>query len=169
MRRRTWWGLSAAIGVTATFAMMATAVAMAVVYGVAAGLSDSAGGQTPSLPGKWIILPWIALFAWPSLAIAVKRGHDVGIRAVWVLIPSLLSYYILVAPISGLAGYASLRYDAGDGGWAIVFLLLLLSLFAPLVVVGMLGFHGGTQGANRFGSSPKDSHRGAERVALVFD
>lgn len=169
MRRRTWWGLSVAIAVAAGVMMTATTVAMAIVSGLAAAFSESAGAQDESLPGKWIILPWIALFAWPSLAIAVKRGHDIGIRAVWVLIPSLLSYYILAAPISGLAGYASLRYHAGEGGWAIVFLLLFLSLVAPLVVVGMLGFHGGTRGPNRFGPSPKGLHQDADRTALVFD
>lgn len=167
MRRRTWWGLSIAIAVAAGVTVVVCAVATGVVLGSSRPHSAAAPGGSDIV--DWIALLPIVLFAWPSLAIAVKRGHDIGIRAVWVLIPSLLSYYIPAAPLSGLSDYANGRYDAGELGWAVVGLLLLLSVFAPVVVVCMLGFHGGTRGPNRFGPSPKGLHQDADRTALVFD
>lgn len=110
------------------------------------------------------------LFLWPSLAISIKRAHDIDNRAfVVIAFYLLLALLPIVAFVTAIAGWMSLHGGApetnpilpflmGSGAVAIV-LGVIVALWALYLLV-TLGFYDGTRGPNRFGPSPK--HPNAE-------
>lgn len=84
-------------------------------------------------------LVWLALII-PSLAVGVRRLHDIDRTGLWLLLPWgswLLSVVLSLAGAVILAGIANL---VSLFGWLIIFIFALLD---------------GTRGPNRFGEDPK--------------
>ena len=84
-------------------------------------------------------LVWLALII-PSLAVGVRRLHDIDRTGLWLLLPYgswILSIVLTLAGAVILAGVANL---VSLVGWLIVLIFALLD---------------GTKGPNRFGEDPK--------------
>ena len=139
LRRRDYWISSIILWI----AVFAATVCILGVFGVFSGTAAAlqpASSRT-LLPGSIIavlLILAIGLIAlWPSLAIGVKRCHDRDKSGWWLL----LWFVLMMIPLLGILAWA----------WQMI----------------ELGFVDGTQGANRFGPSPKGID--SARLGSVFE
>lgn len=113
----------------------------------------------------------------PSIAVAVRRYHDINRTGWWYLFPMAVLIVGLVIAFSS-TGNTAAPVGQPHSPWdltpspdvialgkrfALAFGLYGLSLLVPLIMHILPG----TPGPNRFGPSPKGD--GAERIASVFD
>lgn len=141
MRRSEFWMLNIGIG--------AIKFVLALVIGGAMGLGM--GDQQ----GLFVRLGLDALFFWPALAFAVKRGHDrnrpaafsIGLTA--VITAMALWLVFLSASVTAAAGTADMGAVAVIGIGSLIYIALLIYWFVDY------GCLDGTKGRNRFGASPK--------------
>jgi uncharacterized membrane protein YhaH (DUF805 family) len=104
-----------------------------------AGFGGSSVIATAALVG-------IPLLAWPAFAVSIRRLHDRGRSAWWILI-----FYLLPFVLEGGAQAAMRR----GGAWVLLALGLVLAALG-IAIWGWIefGFLHGTRGANRFGQEP---------------
>ena len=129
-------------------ALALIAVVLAIGLGgalVAAAMSGEAA--------RWSVLVAVAIAVlvtlWPGLAISVKRLHDRGKSAWWLLV-----FYLLPGILDGIQ-----RLLPGEDIGAVFSLAAAaISIWALLE----LGFLKGTQGANRYGPDPLGGTADAE-------
>jgi len=147
---------------------------MALQMGVGIVLAVVTAGHGPNLLG---ILWSLAAFI-PSIAVAVRRYHDINRTGWWYLFPAavlVVGFAIAFSTGMGTAtSLASQPHSALDftptpeiialgKRFALAIGLYGLSLLVPLI----MHLQPGTSGPNRFGPSPNGD--GAERIAHVFD
>ncbi|MFN4096003.1 MAG: DUF805 domain-containing protein [Sphingomonas sp.] len=99
----------------------------------------------------------------PSLAVSVRRLHDVDRTGWWVLLPLLPVFVGAVAMGIGAAQMA-MGGGTGMGGIALVGGGLLLVGLICAIVLLVWYCTAGTPGPNRFGEDPKGEHTNAEDV-----
>jgi uncharacterized membrane protein YhaH (DUF805 family) len=133
-------------------------IAQAVILALIATLALT-GGSLQS--GLFILLIGGGLFALacflPTLAVTVRRLHDTGRSALWLLLyaPGVVSALLVVnETIANHGVMPAYPLFSGLGGIANLAMLILLGL--P-----------GTKGPNRFGADPKGGDEG--RIARIFD
>ena len=99
------------------------------------------------------VLPVIHLVVMP--AVTVRRLHDTGRSARWLLIPC-----ILILGWGAIMGVATLVESFSDDGWAsVIFALLFGLVWAVVSLVGLMLLtiplaQRGTTGPNRYGADP---------------
>jgi len=167
LRRRDWWLLGIAVGAAHNLLHYVSVRVL--------GLDDHVliGGVMPVIGDPWpqllLAVSFSLVFAWPQLALTVKRAHDINRRA-W-------SFVLISVGIQALGYWPRVNYAIPgptirqtdfwsraepwiiDGG----------TLVGLLYLVVVLGFLDGTQGPNRFGRSPKGiGGDPADKAAEVF-
>lgn len=125
LNRKPYW-----LGTLAIIGVIAVAV-LGLVF-----LTGGAGGYAA------IAILYLVLL-WPTLAIGVKRLHDRGKSAWWLVV-----FYVVPTVLNVLAESG----DGGDGIGAMIFGLAGLAISIWALVE--LGFLRGTVGANRYGPDP---------------
>ncbi len=101
----------------------------------------------PSFLGDEISLLTALIFLWPSLAIDVKRWHDIGVSGWMVLliyVPAVVLYGLGLAGIGGTVGHPDSRVAA----------FLYLFGLAVLVYFIILAARRGAPGPNPYGPPP---------------
>ena len=138
LRRRDYW-ISSIILAIAIFAATCCIFGLfGAFFGVAATLKPAGShALLPSIMAVLLILAIGLIALWPHLAIGVKRCHDRDKSGWWLL----LWFVLMMIPLLGILAWA----------WQII----------------ELGFIDGTQGANRFGPSPKGID--SARLGGVFE
>lgn len=139
-------------------------------YTLLLGLAAAAmgnGGRPEATPGVVIAcgLIVISLFGLlvPNYAVSVRRLHDSGRGAVWLLLiaPSILSSLMTVGAVVSAIG------AVGMGAGRETFIGVILTGLGAAGLLGMIGMLGqmvltvltllpGTRGPNRFGPDPRD-------------
>lgn len=103
------------------------------------GMASPAALMSMGIFGIVLGLVWLALII-PSLAVGVRRLHDIDRSGLWLLLPYgswILSIVLTLAGAVVLAGIANL---VSLVAWLIILIFALLD---------------GTRGPNRFGDDPK--------------
>jgi uncharacterized membrane protein YhaH (DUF805 family) len=146
---------------------------IALQIGVSIALAVLSAGRPNLLGGLWSL----ALFV-PSIAVGVRRYHDINRTGWWYLFPAvvlIVGFAIALSmSVDGPVGVELQKRSPWDvmptpaliemgKRFALAIGLYLLSLLVPLI----MHLQPGTPGANRFGPSPNGD--GAERIASVFD
>lgn len=99
----------------------------------------------------------------PSLAVAVRRLHDLDRSGWWILLP--LGPIFVGAVLFGFgAAQAAMGGGTGFGGAAVIGGILLLAGFACSILLLVWFCTAGTAGPNRFGEDPKGEGSNAEEV-----
>jgi len=103
--------------------------------------------------GPLSILLWLATFV-PSLAVGVRRLHDVNKTGWWVLLP-LIPECLTMAVALTTAGTVAAGggFAAAAGGLAITGLLGLITIIGAIVLI-VFYVMPGTPGDNRYGPNP---------------
>jgi uncharacterized membrane protein YhaH (DUF805 family) len=109
--------------------------------GYAAGGAASGG----VLSGLWSLAILI-----PSIAVAVRRLHDIDRSGWWMVAPLLLAPVAIVAALVRLGANA----DASMAGFGILFLVMGLAAGIMGIVLLVWFCMHGTRGPNRFGPDP---------------
>jgi uncharacterized membrane protein YhaH (DUF805 family) len=148
VRRSDWWLLG----------LLITAVQLAVTGIInlwAFGLNEPFLGTLHIteagvvISASWWVAQGIgALALWPLLALAVKRGHDIGWPAFVVVGLYLVSFGMELRPTDLQPLFAPFESLLAP-------FLAGFALFLNLVIFVALGVVDGTPGANRYGASPK--------------
>lgn len=162
LRRQDWWLWGIAVGMVHNLLHFVSVRIL--------GLDGDIliGGVMPVIGDPWpqllLAVSFTLVFAWPQLALTVKRAHDINRRA-W-------SFVLISAGIQALSYWPRENYaiagpttQQGDF-WsrAEPWILDGATLVGLLYLVVMLGFLDGTRGPNRFGLSPKGLCAGAADV-----
>jgi uncharacterized membrane protein YhaH (DUF805 family) len=146
---------------------------MALQIGVSIALAVLAAGRPNLLGALWSL----AIFV-PSIAVGVRRYHDINRTGWWFLFPTAVLVVGFVIAFS-MGVESPVPADSQPRSpwdmtptpaliemgkrFALALGLYGLSLLVPLI----MHLQPGTPGANRFGPSPNGD--GAERIASVFD
>lgn len=142
------------------------ALIVMIVAGAGASMAthDVSAMMTRSLGALAIIVIFALACFLPNLAVTVRRLHDTGRSAWWLLLclPGLLSGAMAGEQVAALQGHASADALASLGS------LSLVSLIAKgcNLVMFVLMCIGGNKGDNRFGPDPKGS---PSDIARIFD
>lgn len=153
IRRQDYWVGSILVGMT-TFVVVES-LALVLIGPQATSFGDrESGGLLPRYPNARIVSMLLqdALALWPTLALAIKRGHDRGLPA-WSTGGALLSVLALE-----WVGVASPLWAAGMDevlALRLMFAASLARLILSLFLMFVCGFLDGTEGPNRYGPSPK--------------
>jgi len=145
-RSEFWW--------FSLFSLVATIAGMFLMMAIAAGILSSVPmkqtqtGMHFPLGALFFILILLALFL-PSLAVSVRRLHDLNYSGWWVLAFFLINLVMNVAS----------RNEETNGG--AVGLLALIDICINIGVIIFLAQPGST-GSNRFGPDPLASDRSGE-------
>lgn len=103
--------------------------------------------------GPLTTLLWLATIV-PSLAVGVRRLHDVNRTGWWVLLPLIPECLMIVMALTtGAAVVAGGGLAAAAGGMAIAGLLGLITLLGAVVLI-VFYVMPGTPGDNRYGPNP---------------
>lgn len=146
-------------------------------FGLNIGLAFLAQGQGPNLLGAiWSLATFV-----PSIAVAVRRYHDINRTGWWFVLPLtvLIAGFVIAFSMNAdsLRDLAALKGSGAaygspaalsalirlGAGFVLAFGLYGLSLLVPLI----MHLQPGTPGPNRFGPSPNGD--GADRIASAFD
>jgi len=116
-------------------------------YSSATGSGFAAGAGTSGgiLSGIWSLAILV-----PSIAVGVRRLHDIDRSGWWMLAPILL---IAVAMVAAL-GRLGVNPDASMVGFGIFFMIALLAGGIMSIVLLVWACMYGTRGPNRFGPDP---------------
>lgn len=126
-------------------------------------ITDSSAAVGGTMSGGLLANIFSLVTLFPSLAVSVRRLHDIDRTGWWVLLP--------IVPM--LAGGVALAVSAaammtGDGtamgGVGMVAGILLLVGFACAILLLVWYCTAGTPGPNRFGEDPKGEHTNAEEM-----
>jgi uncharacterized membrane protein YhaH (DUF805 family) len=136
-RRKEYW----------LFALLVLVVSLVLsVIEAAAGLADEETAYGP-LSGLWSLVVFI-----PSLAVAVRRLHDLDRTGWWIIAP-------LAAGLVYVAGIVLIFTDNAVTGGALAgvgFVVMMIAVILLLVFMVLPG----TNGPNRFGPDPlREDHR----------
>jgi uncharacterized membrane protein YhaH (DUF805 family) len=116
-------------------------------YSSTAANGYAAGGAASGgvLSGLWSLAILI-----PSIAVGVRRLHDVNRSGWWMVAP------ILLVPVAMIAALARLgaNPDAAMAGFGILFLVMALIAGIMAIVLLVWFCMRGTEGPNRFGPDP---------------
>jgi uncharacterized membrane protein YhaH (DUF805 family) len=141
-------------------------IVFSIVESAAGGTNASAGSLVKLVEAIFKLAILI-----PTLAVAVRRFHDIGRTGWWVLFPFAVTVVALVvflifngsqfiASMSSIEGLAD-KADTPEGALALLsaFGPMLLWVFVPAILASLVTFvfHvlDGTPGRNRFGPDPK--------------
>ena len=103
--------------------------------------------------GPLSTLLWLATIV-PSLAVGVRRLHDVNKTGWWVLLPVIPECLTMVMALTTAGAVAAGGgFGAAAGGLAITGLLGLITLIAAIVLI-VFYVMPGTPGENRYGPNP---------------
>lgn len=134
--------------------------------GSAAGetdLSGSSAGVAGALSGGLLANIFSLATIIPSLAVGVRRLHDLDRSGWWILLPlgPILAGLLLMG-----AGFAQAMMGGGGGlsGLAMFGGLLMLVGFACAILLLVWYCTSGTPGPNRFGEDPKGQGTNADEV-----
>ena len=117
----------------------------------------------------------------PSIAVGVRRYHDINRTGWWYALPTaVLTVGLTIAFAMSADSVANIVASMNDGASASpyaawheilvvggAFLMAVCLYFLSLLVPFIMHLQPGTPGPNRFGPSPNGD--GAERIASVFD
>lgn len=126
-----------------------------------ADLTDTSAGAAAAFSGGWLTNLFALATLIPSIAVGVRRLHDIDRTGWWILLP--LGPYLLglVLLIGGMAQAAN---GGGMGGMAGIGMLLFgISLITAILLLVWYCMPG-TAGPNRFGEDPKGQGTNAEEV-----
>ena len=103
----------------------------------------------------------------PSIAVGVRRLHDINRTGLWVLLP-LIPECLMIAIALATAGAVAAGGGAGAamGGLAVTGLLGVITLVAAIVII-VFYVTPGTPGDNRFGPNPYGA--GADGAAVAAE
>lgn len=129
-----------------TLAIIALSIGVHVVLGLLLGLSLEDLEKSGPMAG-WISIGVTLLFAYPGIAVMVKRLHDRDRSGWWAVLLYALTFLGDLMEVAGLAGTEknpSMLFWI----WAVPFIVLALAFLIDL------GFMRGTVGDNRYGPDP---------------
>jgi uncharacterized membrane protein YhaH (DUF805 family) len=149
-RPELWWYM---------LALVVAYLIVGIVEGVL-GIHHIIGG----LYGPLSALLWLATIV-PSIAVAVRRLHDVNRPGWWVLVP-LVPECLMIAMALATTGavLAGGGLAAAIGGFAVTGLLGLITLIGAIVLI-IFYVMPGTPGENRYGPNPYGAAPDAAVVA----
>jgi uncharacterized membrane protein YhaH (DUF805 family) len=162
--RKTWWLASIGMAVVVVIIefLILPLVGLSAMPSIAAaqGTADtaalSAALTDATHKSMWVSLVVYILFAWPGIALGLKRRHDRGNNGTDVLV---FWAFALVLSLVGALGIGSTMIDAGNG-------VMIPAPSLPLTIVDgiygifgiyllvVLGFLKGTPGTNQYGPDP---------------
>jgi len=127
-----------------------------------AELTGTSVGAAGALSGGVLTMIFALVTLIPSIAVSVRRLHDIDRTGWWILLP--LGFYLAGAAIA-LAGIAQAA-SGGSGGLATAGVGLVLSGIAMITGILLLVWYcmPGTVGPNRFGEDPKGQTTNADEV-----
>lgn len=137
------------------------ALALVVVFVVAAIIEGMLGihRMIAGMYGPISALLWLATLI-PSIAVGVRRLHDVDRTGWWILLPLIPDVLTIIMALTTVGAVAGGGGTAGAiGGLAITGLLGLITLVGAIVVL-IFDVTPGTKGPNRFGADPYASDVG---------
>lgn len=144
-RAEYWWYV---------LALVVAYIVVAIIEGVL-GIHRMIAGMY----GPISALLWLATII-PSIAVGVRRLHDVDRTGWWILLPAIPeALMIIMALMTAGAVAAGGGFGAAMGGLAITALLGLVALIGAIVVL-VFSVMPGTKGPNRFGADPYGSDVG---------
>lgn len=119
-------------------------------------LTNTSMGAAGAMSGGWLTTIFSLATLIPSLAVSVRRLHDIDRTGWWILLP--VGPYLLgiVLALGGIAG----------GGGAMAGIGIVLFGVALITAILLLVWYcmPGTTGPNRFGEDPKGEGTNAEEV-----
>ena len=144
-RAEFWWY---------TLALMVVFIVVAIVEGIL-GIHRMIAGMYGPVSALLLLATLI-----PSLAVGVRRLHDVNRTGWWLLLPLIPDVLMIVMALTTAGAVAAGGgMGAAMGGLAITGLLGLIT-FVGAVVVFVFDVLPGTKGPNRFGPDPYGSDVG---------
>lgn len=129
-----------------------------------ADLTSTSAGASGAMSGGLLANIFSLATLIPSLAVGVRRLHDIDRSGWWILLP--LGPILIGAILMGAGMMQTLTGGAGAGlgGLAMFGGLMLLVGFACAILLLVWYCTAGTPGPNRFGEDPKGQGTNADEV-----
>lgn len=127
-------------------------------------LSGTSAGAAGALSGGLLANLFSLATIIPSLAVGVRRLHDIDRSGWWILLPLGPLVLGLILMGAGLVSAMSGGSGAGMSGLAMFGGLMLLVGFATAILLLVWYCTAGTPGPNRFGEDPKGQGTNADEV-----
>jgi len=144
-RAEFWWY---------TLALMVVFIVVAIIEGIL-GIHRMIGGMYGPISALLLLVTIV-----PSLAVGVRRLHDINRTGWWLLLPLIPDVLTIVMALTTAGAVAAGGgMGAAMGGFAITGLLGLIT-FVGAVVIFVFDVLPGTAGSNRFGPDPYGSDVG---------
>lgn len=126
-----------------------------------ADLTGTSVGAAGALSGGWLTMIFALATVIPSIAVSVRRLHDIDRTGWWILLP--IGFY-LVGAVLAVAGIA--QAATGGGGFGMAGVGMVLSGISLILWILLLVWYcmPGTAGPNRFGEDPKGQVTNADEV-----
>ena len=140
-RRKEYWRF--VLFLIILYLMVAVMLGLSIVAALSGGVSAGGLGGGAMIVALLFGLFLLAILI-PSLAVGVRRLHDIDRTGWWIAVPTALSLLSYLPLATGL-----------------VLTLSLLSLVASITLLVFACLEG-TRGPNRFGPDPKDPAAGAD-------
>ena len=144
LNRKSYW--------MRTLAIAGLWLVVVILMVLASFTAFAAGGfGVASVLVKIFYIAFVVVTTWVSVALAARRLHDCGLSGWWQL--------VLYVPALLVSSVTPLAQQAGFGNAFIVvqtvsLILALVSIFALIWLLYVLGFRKGSVGENRFGPDP---------------
>lgn len=159
-RRRFWIGiLGLAIAVIVISLVILPVLGLSMMGGIPADMNNNQeiyaffDGQMRR--GGWISLIMLIVFAWPSLAVMIKRAHDRGSAGMLVYAGFALTGLSDLFQGLGLTHGASMVEGMPVPGPNLLGIVLSVAMtIIGLILLVTLGFLKGTKGSNPYGVDP---------------
>ncbi|WP_423604022.1 DUF805 domain-containing protein [Sphingomonas sp. MS122] len=126
-----------------------------------ADLTDTSAGAAAAFSGGWLTNIFALATLIPSIAVSVRRLHDLDRTGWWILLP--LAPYLLGIVLM-IGGMAQAMNGGGIGGMAGIAMLLFGVTLITAILLLVWYCMPGTAGPNRFGEDPKSQGTNAEEV-----
>lgn len=140
-RRKEYWLF--ALFLVIVYSVMAVILGLSIAAALSGGVSTSGLGGGARIVALLFGLFLLAILI-PTLAVGVRRLHDIDRTGWWIVVPTVLSVL-------------SYLY----GGTSLALVLSLLSVVASITLLVFACLEG-TRGSNRFGPDPKDPAANAD-------